>query len=157
MIGTPLYPKTFRPDWWRFAAFRFLLMFAVYQFGFTLLHAFSSLMGSPLPRQAWIASTISFMVFYSISLFRSKPWLPDHFAICISDGMIEGPTGFKQKRSCFPVKRLDRTRTSEMSWINWLFQARSIWSLDGERIILFNYAFDQEEIKSLLRQIGCEE
>jgi hypothetical protein len=70
--------------------------------------------------------------------------------------MIEGPADTPRQRTCFPVCKVDRARTSRLSWLNWLLQYRYIWSTEGQRIALLSYAFEETQVQALLRQIDCQ-
>jgi hypothetical protein len=157
MIETTPVTCTFEPSWRRFISFRLLVVFAAYQFMFTLFQLFSdALLGGPQSRQAWLVSSAAFLVVYLFTLLRSLRRLHAQLSILIADGIIEGPADIPRQRTRFPVCKVDKARTSRMSWLNWLLQYRYIWSTEGQRIALLSYAFDETQLQALLRQIDCQ-
>jgi hypothetical protein len=157
MVESPLIVCTFEPSWRRFVFFRLLVVFAAYQFFFTLFQLFSdALLDGPQPRQAWLASSAAFLVVHLLMLLRSLRRLNTLHSILIVDGMIEGPADIPRRRTRFPVCKVDKARTSRLNWLNWVLQYRYIWSTEGQRIALLSYAFEETQVQALLRQIGCQ-
>ena len=153
-IPAPSEAGIFRPTRTRFFAFRILMMIAAYQAGFTLFQFFSkALYGVTYPREAWLISSVAFILVFSISLYISNRNLTEDYAIVLYDGLVDGPSGVLNRRIHFSCERLDRTRSRRLTPLNWLFQYRYLWSLDGQKIVLFTFAFPPQELDALLDRL----
>ena len=153
----PALPATnvFRPSRLRFFAFRILMMFAAYQTGFTLFQLLSSrLYGVTYPREAWLTSSAAFILVFSLSLVLSCRKLKEDYAIRFTNGVIDGPSGALNRRTQFAFVRLDKARSQRLTLLNLLFQYRFLWSLDGQKIVLFTYAFPPAKLEALYEKLG---
>lgn len=145
----------YRPSRFRFFSFRILMMFAAYQAGFTIFQILSKeLQGVTYPREAWLASSIAFMLVFSISLFVSNRRLTEEYAIQITGDKIEGPSGFPRRRVQFDCVCLDYPRCQRMSLLNWLFQFRYLWSIDGQKIVLLLFAYAPNDLDAMYEKLG---
>jgi len=154
-IPAPTDAGIYRPSKARFFAFRILMMIAAYQAGFTLFQMLSkALYGVTYPREAWLISSVAFIVVFSCSLYISNRNLTEDFAIVFYNGLVDGPSGMLNRRTHFPCERLDLARSRRLTPLNWLFQYRYLWSLDGQKIVLFTYAFPPQELDELLARLS---
>jgi hypothetical protein len=132
-------------------------MFAVYQASFTLFQLLSKkLYGMTYPREAWLASSAAFILMFSLSLLFSCRKLKEEYAIRFANGVIEGPSGITNCRTQFASVRLDKVRSQRLTLLNLLFQYRFLWSLDGQKIVLFTYAFPPARLAALYEKLGFD-
>ena len=76
-------------------------------------------------------------------------------AIEIAGERITGPTGDGAERASFPLERVDTARSCAPNPLRWLNGHHDIWSLDGQRIRLEEFAFEPDQVREILQRAGC--
>jgi hypothetical protein len=151
MLYSAQYHSIIRPSRRRYLGFRILVMCAAFQLGFAIYQAWASKGAAEVcTLPVWLFLSVSFLLTYSLSLFLTSQVAMKDLSIAVARGMIAGPGSAPGKRVHFALDRLDTARTRRVSWLNWLLQIRYIWSLDGEKIVVCTYAFEQAELDELL-------
>lgn len=151
MLYSPHYHSIFRPSLRRYLGFRILVMCAAFQFGFAIYQAWAVQGAAEIcTLPVWLFLSASFLLTYTLSLYLTSQVAMKDLSIAVARGMIAGPGSAPGKRVHFSLDRLDTARTRRVSWLNWLLQIRYIWSLDGEKIVVCVYAFEQGAIDELM-------
>jgi len=110
----------------------------------------------PYIENTWWLSSIIYMTFFGAGLLIRTLLFNKVYKITITDEMFEGQGFLSKPKISKPLKMIDRERTMQKHFFNKVFWFRNIWFIDGKSFELHEYAFRADEVRMILKKIGCE-
>ena len=74
--------------------------------------------------------------------------------IVITDEAISGPSASGGSIVTIPLRQIDRKRSGKAKWLNRIEGDWQIYAVNGDRLVLSSMDFDQNQINTILSQIG---
>ena len=109
---------------------------------------------NPRPRPfdllSWVAAAVGEIVAVLLGSCFLFLWLNEkslsHLTICITHGHVSGPTSWFRRRESLQIIKIDKKRTTQKNIFEKAFGLRTLWSLDGRKIILYEMVYGKKQL-----------
>lgn len=105
----------------------------------------------------WFLETLSLLIVaLLIGAFRAFYNQYD-FAITIRNNEISGTTGKFYSQVTFPFEQIDKPRTARPSLTQKLLGYRYVWSISGQKIMVYIWMLKKSQVNEIFESVGCGE
>jgi hypothetical protein len=103
---------------------------------------------------SWLASCIGGLIGGMVPLLLTLNQTLNHISITFKDGCVFGPVFWGSKS--FSINELDKTKTAKHSFFEKLFGIRSLWSIQGIRLLFYESIYDKDQINKCLEMLSLD-